>query len=60
MTGATGTVIRRLLADIRHIAAARRGACAVCEDHKDTPTDNPLQGGLDRAGWRVRFLFGVA
>lgn len=60
MSGETGTVIRRLLADNRHVAAARRAAIAVCDDHKHTPIGNRLQGILDETERRVRFLFEIA
>ncbi len=52
-----GEMIRRLLADNRHIAEQQRAAIGVCDSHEDTPTGNILQEILDETERRIWFLF---
>lgn len=54
---ATSEMIRRLLADNRHIAEQQRAAIKVCDSHEDTPTGNLLQEMLDETERRIWFLF---
>lgn len=53
----TSEMIRRLLADNRHIAERQRAAIEVCDGHGDTPTGNILQEILDQTERRIWFLF---
>jgi len=53
----TSEMIRRLLADNRHIAEQQRAAIEVCDSHQDTPTGNILQEILDQTERRIWFLF---
>lgn len=50
-------MIRRLLADNRHMAEAQRAAIEICDNHRDTPTGNLLQEILDQTERRIWFLF---
>ena len=52
-------MVRKLLADNRHIAERQRAAIAVCDDHRDTPTGNLLQDVLDQTERRIWFLFEI-
>ncbi|MCZ7567177.1 MAG: DNA starvation/stationary phase protection protein [Ardenticatenaceae bacterium] len=53
-------MMRRLLADNRHIAKVMREAIEVCENHRDTPTANLLQELLDETERRIWFLFEIS
>ncbi|HEY7060245.1 MAG TPA: DNA starvation/stationary phase protection protein [Chloroflexota bacterium] len=53
-------MVRRLLADNRHMAECQRVAIEVCEEHRDTPTANLLQDILNQTERRVWFLFEVS
>lgn len=50
-------MIRRLLADNRHMAEQQRKAIEVCDGRGDTPTGNILQEILDDSERRIWFLF---
>lgn len=50
-------MIRRLLADNRHMAEQQRKAIEVCDSRGDTPTGNILQEVLDGTERRIWFLF---
>jgi len=50
-------MIRRLLADNRHMAEQQRKAIEVCDSRGDTPTGNLLQEILDDTERRIWFLF---
>ncbi len=50
-------MIRRLLADNRHMAEQQRKAIEVCDSRGDTPTGNLLQEILDNTERRIWFLF---
>jgi len=50
-------MIRRLLADNRHMAELQRAAIEVCDKHDDTPTGNILQETLDQTERRIWFLY---
>jgi starvation-inducible DNA-binding protein len=50
-------MIRRLLADNRHMAEQQRKAIEVCDSRGDTPTGNILQEILDATERRIWFLF---
>lgn len=50
-------MIRRLLADNRHIAEQQRAVIKVCDNHGDTPTGNILQEILDQTERRIWFLY---
>lgn len=52
-----GEMIRRLLADNRHIAEQQRKAIEVCDRRGDTPTGNILQEILDETERRIWFLY---
>jgi starvation-inducible DNA-binding protein len=49
-------MVRRLIADNRHIAERQRAAIAVCDENRDTPTGNILQDILDQTEKRIWFL----
>jgi starvation-inducible DNA-binding protein len=53
-------MIRRLLADNRHMAEQQRKAIEVCDSRADTPTGNLLQEILDETERRVWFLFEIS
>jgi starvation-inducible DNA-binding protein len=53
-------MIRRLLADNRHIAERQRAAIEVCDGNRDTPTGNVLQEILDETERRIWFLHEVS
>jgi starvation-inducible DNA-binding protein len=55
-----GEMVRRLLADNRHLAERQRAAIAICDESGDTPTGNLLQEILDQTERRVWFLFEVS
>jgi starvation-inducible DNA-binding protein len=50
-------MIRRLLADNRHMAEQQRKAIEVCDSRGDTPTGNILQEILDQTERRIWFLY---
>jgi starvation-inducible DNA-binding protein len=54
-----GEMVRRLLADNRHIAERQRAAIELCDKHGDTPTGNVLQEIVDQTERRIWFLFEV-
>src|SRR6266545_4889777 len=53
-------MIRRLLADNRHMAEQQRAAIDLTEQLRDTPTSNLLQELLDETERRIWFLFEVS
>ena len=53
-------MIRRLLADNRHMAEQQRKAIEVCDSRGDTPTGNLLQEILDETERRIWFLFEIS
>jgi starvation-inducible DNA-binding protein len=53
-------MIRRLIADNRHIAECQRAAIEVCDENRDTPTGNLLQEILDQTEKRIWFLHAVS
>ncbi|PYM07935.1 MAG: DNA starvation/stationary phase protection protein [Candidatus Rokuibacteriota bacterium] len=53
-------MIRRLIADNRHIAENQRAAIEVCDQSRDTPTGNILQEILDQTEKRIWFLHAVS
>ncbi len=53
----TSEMVRRLLADNRHMAEDQRAAIETCESRGDTPTANILQEVLDQTERRVWFLY---
>jgi starvation-inducible DNA-binding protein len=55
-----GEMIRRLLADNRHIAEQQRAAIGICDEKGDTPTGNVLQEILDQTERRIWFLFEIS
>jgi starvation-inducible DNA-binding protein len=55
-----GEMVRRLLADNRHLAERQRAAIAVCDKNRDSPTSNLLQEILDGTERRTWFLFEIA
>jgi len=50
-------MVRRLLADNRHLAERQRAAIALCEASRDTPTSDLLQEVLNETERRIWFLF---
>lgn len=52
-------MVRRLLADNRHLAERQRIAIALCDDWRDSPTANLLQTILDETERRIWFLFEI-
>lgn len=52
-------MMRRLLADNRHIAEAQRHAIEVCEQSRDSVTANLLQEVLDQTERRTWFLYEI-
>jgi starvation-inducible DNA-binding protein len=54
-----GEMVRRLLADNRHIAEQQRAAIELCDKQGDTPTGNVLQEILDQTERRIWFLFEI-
>jgi starvation-inducible DNA-binding protein len=53
-------MVRRLLADNRHIAEAHRAAQLVCDENEDVATGNILQDILDKIERRIWFLFEIS
>jgi len=55
-----GEMVRRLLADNRHMAEQQRAAIEICDQNGDTPTGNLLQELLDQTERRIWFLFEIS
>lgn len=53
-------MVRRLMADNRHMAAAMRSAHEVCDEHKDVATASELEVLIDQTERRTWFLFETA
>ena len=53
-------MVRRLIADNRHVAETQRAAIEVCDQNRDTPTGNILQEILDQTEKRIWFLHAVS
>ncbi len=53
-------MVRRLIADNRHLAENQRAAIEVCDQNRDTPTGNILQEILDQTEKRIWFLHAVS
>jgi starvation-inducible DNA-binding protein len=52
-------MVKRLIADNRHIATLQRAAIEVCDKNRDSPTGNLLQDMLDQTERRIWFLFEI-
>jgi starvation-inducible DNA-binding protein len=53
-------MVRRLIADNRHMAERQRAAIEVCDENRDSPTGNILQDLLDQTEKRIWFLHAVS
>jgi starvation-inducible DNA-binding protein len=52
-----GEMVKRLLADNRHLVEMQRAAIVICDKNRDSPTSNLLQEILDETERRVWFLY---
>jgi starvation-inducible DNA-binding protein len=53
-------MVRRLIADNRHMADRQRAAIEICDENRDSPTGNILQDILDQTEKRIWFLHAVS